>query len=79
MPNVIPLARCIHFGAMVYLVHVRLTGVLYVQLADAKRDTWGYKPCEDRKYYSAIANSVSYGGDSYGNPRNLMLTAKYGF
>jgi outer membrane receptor for ferric coprogen and ferric-rhodotorulic acid len=53
--------------------------VLYVQLADAKRDTWGYKPCEDRKYYSAIANSVSYGGDSYGNPRNLMLTAKYGF
>ena len=33
----------------------------------------------DRKYYSAIANSVSYGGDSYGNPRNLMLTAKYSF
>ncbi|MBA1202836.1 TonB-dependent siderophore receptor [Pseudomonas capeferrum] len=33
----------------------------------------------DRKYYSAIANSASYGGDSYGNPRNLMLTAKYSF
>ncbi|OCR26072.1 TonB-dependent receptor [Pseudomonas syringae] len=33
----------------------------------------------DRKYYSAIANSVSYGGDSYGNPRNLMLTARYSF
>ncbi|WP_431768299.1 TonB-dependent siderophore receptor [Pseudomonas koreensis] len=33
----------------------------------------------DRKYYSTIANSVSYGGDSYGNPRNMMLTAKYTF
>ena len=33
----------------------------------------------DRKYYSAIANSVSYGGDSYGTPRNMMLTAKYSF
>ncbi|MBD8680505.1 TonB-dependent siderophore receptor [Pseudomonas sp. CFBP 13719] len=33
----------------------------------------------DRKYYNAIANSASYGGDSYGNPRNLMLTAKYSF
>ncbi|WP_411388697.1 TonB-dependent siderophore receptor [Pseudomonas sp. MPB23] len=33
----------------------------------------------DRRYYSAIANSASYGGDSYGNPRNMMLTAKYSF
>ncbi|MBD8189902.1 TonB-dependent siderophore receptor [Pseudomonas fluorescens] len=33
----------------------------------------------DRSYYSSIANSVSYGGDSYGNPRNMMLTAKYSF
>ncbi|PJH87664.1 MULTISPECIES: TonB-dependent siderophore receptor [Pseudomonas] len=33
----------------------------------------------DRRYYSTIANSVSYGGDSYGNPRNMMLTAKYSF
>ncbi|KQZ91495.1 MULTISPECIES: TonB-dependent siderophore receptor [unclassified Pseudomonas] len=33
----------------------------------------------DRKYYSSISNSVSYGGDSYGAPRNLMLTAKYSF
>ena len=33
----------------------------------------------DRKYYSTIANSVSYGGDSYGTPRNMMLTAKYTF
>ncbi|MDD1139637.1 TonB-dependent siderophore receptor [Pseudomonas sp. TNT2022 ID233] len=33
----------------------------------------------DRKYYSTIANSVSYGGDSYGSPRNMMLTAKYTF
>lgn len=33
----------------------------------------------DRTYYSSISNSVSYGGDSYGNPRNLMVTAKYSF
>ena len=33
----------------------------------------------DRHYYQAIANSVSYGGDSYGAPRNMMLTAKYSF
>ncbi|WP_312936402.1 TonB-dependent siderophore receptor [Pseudomonas sp.] len=33
----------------------------------------------DRTYYSSIANSISYGGDSYGAPRNLMLTAKYSF
>ncbi|CAI8785686.1 outer-membrane receptor for ferric coprogen and ferric-rhodotorulic acid [Pseudomonas sp. IT-P2] len=33
----------------------------------------------DRKYYSTIANSVSYGGDSYGTPRNMILTAKYTF
>ncbi|MFC6335537.1 TonB-dependent siderophore receptor [Pseudomonas sp. CCM 7891] len=33
----------------------------------------------DRKYYSSISNSVSYGGDTYGTPRNLMLTAKYSF
>ncbi|WP_449433639.1 TonB-dependent siderophore receptor [Pseudomonas putida] len=33
----------------------------------------------DRKYYSAISNSVSYGGDVYGTPRNMMLTAKYSF
>lgn len=33
----------------------------------------------DRKYYSAVASSVSYGGDTWGAPRNLMLTAKYSF
>jgi outer membrane receptor for ferric coprogen and ferric-rhodotorulic acid len=33
----------------------------------------------DRRYYSTIANDVSYGGDAYGNPRNMMLTAKYSF
>lgn len=33
----------------------------------------------DRTYYSAIANGISYAGDTYGNPRNLMLTAKYSF
>ena len=33
----------------------------------------------DRKYYSSISQSVNYGGDNYGNPRNLMLTAKYSF
>jgi len=33
----------------------------------------------DRRYYSSIANSASYGGDAYGNPRNMMLTAKYSF
>jgi outer membrane receptor for ferric coprogen and ferric-rhodotorulic acid len=33
----------------------------------------------DRRYYSTIANSASYGGDAYGNPRNMMLTAKYSF
>ncbi|MBA2928877.1 TonB-dependent siderophore receptor [Pseudomonas sp. CCUG 57209] len=33
----------------------------------------------DRSYYSTIANSVDYGGDSYGPPRNMMLTAKYTF
>ena len=33
----------------------------------------------DRTYYSSISNSVSYGGDSYGNPRNVMVTAKYSF
>jgi outer membrane receptor for ferric coprogen and ferric-rhodotorulic acid len=33
----------------------------------------------DRRYYQSISNSVSYGGDSYGNPRNMMLTAKYSF
>ena len=33
----------------------------------------------DRRYYSSIANSASYGGDTYGNPRNMMLTAKYSF
>ncbi|MCT4497822.1 TonB-dependent siderophore receptor [Pseudomonas sivasensis] len=33
----------------------------------------------DRSYYSTIANSVDYGGDSYGTPRNMMLTAKYTF
>lgn len=33
----------------------------------------------DRKYYQAISNSISYGGDSYGTPRNMMLTAKYSF
>ncbi|VVP86745.1 Ferric-pseudobactin BN7/BN8 receptor [Pseudomonas fluorescens] len=33
----------------------------------------------DRKYYSSIATTADYGGDSYGTPRNLMLTAKYSF
>jgi outer-membrane receptor for ferric coprogen and ferric-rhodotorulic acid len=33
----------------------------------------------DRRYYSTIANSTDYGGDAYGNPRNMMLTAKYTF
>ncbi|GGJ87070.1 TonB-dependent siderophore receptor [Pseudomonas matsuisoli] len=33
----------------------------------------------DREYYSSISSSVDYGGDTYGTPRNLMLTAKYSF
>ena len=33
----------------------------------------------DRRYYSAIASDVSYGGDSYGNPRSFGVTAKYTF
>lgn len=33
----------------------------------------------DRKYYSAVASSVDYGGDTWGAPRNLMMTAKYTF
>ncbi|MBF6031464.1 TonB-dependent siderophore receptor [Pseudomonas sp. P115] len=33
----------------------------------------------DRRYYSSISNSIQYGGDTYGNPRNMMLTAKYSF
>ncbi|WP_219267758.1 TonB-dependent siderophore receptor [Pseudomonas sp. Xaverov 259] len=33
----------------------------------------------DRTYYQSISNSVSYGGDSYGAPRNMMVTAKYSF
>ncbi|BAP40931.1 TonB-dependent siderophore receptor [Pseudomonas sp. StFLB209] len=33
----------------------------------------------DRKYYASISNAVTYGGDTYGAPRNLMLTAKYSF
>ncbi|BDM23316.1 TonB-dependent siderophore receptor [Pseudomonas sp. LRP2-20] len=33
----------------------------------------------DRKYYSAVASSVDYGGDTWGAPRNLMMTAKYSF
>ncbi|MNO48912.1 Ferric-pseudobactin BN7/BN8 receptor precursor [compost metagenome] len=34
----------------------------------------------DRRYYSAIGSDVKWGGtDTYGNPRNLMLTAKYSF
>jgi outer membrane receptor for ferric coprogen and ferric-rhodotorulic acid len=33
----------------------------------------------DRRYYSAIASSIDYSGDSYGNPRNMMLTARYSF
>lgn len=33
----------------------------------------------DRKYYSAISTSVDYGGDVYGKPRNMMVTAKYSF
>ncbi|MFB4392077.1 MULTISPECIES: TonB-dependent siderophore receptor [unclassified Pseudomonas] len=34
----------------------------------------------DRRYYSAIGSDVTWGStDTYGNPRNLMLTAKYSF
>ncbi|WDU64807.1 TonB-dependent siderophore receptor [Pseudomonas poae] len=33
----------------------------------------------DRRYYSAIASDISYGGDSYGNPRSFGVTAKYTF
>lgn len=33
----------------------------------------------DRKYYSSISNAVTYGGDTYGTPRNMMVTAKYSF
>ncbi|WP_425225530.1 TonB-dependent siderophore receptor [Pseudomonas sp.] len=33
----------------------------------------------DRTYYQSIANDISYGGDSYGSPRNMMVTAKYRF
>ncbi|AIZ32697.1 TonB-dependent siderophore receptor [Pseudomonas parafulva] len=33
----------------------------------------------DRRYYSSISKSVDYGGDNFGDPRNLMLTAKYSF
>lgn len=33
----------------------------------------------DRKYYTTIATTTSYGGDAYGTPRNMMLTAKYTF
>ncbi|XXF09928.1 TonB-dependent siderophore receptor [Pseudomonas sp. D2-3] len=33
----------------------------------------------DKKYYSSISYSIDYGGDTYGTPRNLMLTAKYSF
>ncbi|MFJ4052787.1 TonB-dependent siderophore receptor [Pseudomonas sp. NPDC089743] len=33
----------------------------------------------DRKYYSAVATSVNYAGDTWGAPRNMMLTAKYSF
>ena len=33
----------------------------------------------DRKYYSSISKSVNYGSDTFGDPRNLMLTAKYSF
>lgn len=33
----------------------------------------------DRRYYSAIATTVDYAGDSYGTPRNMMLTARYSF
>jgi outer membrane receptor for ferric coprogen and ferric-rhodotorulic acid len=31
----------------------------------------------DRMYYSAISSSVLYGSDTYGDPRNYMLTAKW--
>ncbi|MEX3776499.1 TonB-dependent siderophore receptor [Pseudomonas sp. MYb118] len=33
----------------------------------------------DRDYYQSISTSTQYGGDSYGAPRNLMLTARYSF
>ncbi|AZF27080.1 TonB-dependent siderophore receptor [Pseudomonas sp. R2-60-08W] len=33
----------------------------------------------DRHYYQSISDAVTYGGDSYGSPRNMMLTAKYSF
>ncbi|MDH0733053.1 TonB-dependent siderophore receptor [Pseudomonas sichuanensis] len=33
----------------------------------------------DKHYYSSISDSVDYGGDTFGDPRNFMLTAKYSF
>ena len=33
----------------------------------------------DRRYYLSISESVDYGGDTYGAPRNMMVTAKYSF
>ncbi|MDZ4021847.1 Ferric-pseudobactin BN7/BN8 receptor [Pseudomonas sichuanensis] len=33
----------------------------------------------DKHYYSSISKSVDYGGDTFGDPRNFMLTAKYSF
>ena len=33
----------------------------------------------DRTYYSSISKSVDYGSDTFGDPRNFMLTAKYSF
>lgn len=34
----------------------------------------------DREYYSAIGYDVVWGStDTYGDPRNYMLTAKYSF
>ncbi|CAM3946593.1 Ferric-pseudobactin BN7/BN8 receptor [Pseudomonas reidholzensis] len=33
----------------------------------------------DRTYYSSISSSWQYGGDTYGTPRNMMVTAKYSF
>ncbi|AZL74650.1 TonB-dependent siderophore receptor [Pseudomonas oryziphila] len=33
----------------------------------------------DKHYYSSISESVDYGGDTFGDPRNFMLTAKYSF
>ncbi len=33
----------------------------------------------DKKYYNALSGSVSFPSNVYGEPRNVMLTARYQF